>query len=227
MMIPGILAQRRASIPAAFPEIVAHTGVQQLTPATSHTVTLPAGWSAGQLCVIVTVVSAANTTALDPAGWTRVSRYAVGSPALTCDIVWRILQSGDTGPVFVSTSSGRRASRLVTFAPGTFNASSPVIEAATAASGTSGTTLTVNAGTVSQASANYLQMNVLARAGVSTGASITAYPLASNQGDTTTGQPCAASACFAEFTGGTTPGGSWTVSQSCGYRAPVLLIKPA
>lgn len=228
MMIPGILAQRRsAALPGGFPEVVAHTGVQQLTAATSHGVDLPAGWSAGQLCVIVTNIGATNSTASAPAGWTMISRDSLASPVFTCDAVWRILQSGDVNPVFVSTASGRRASRVITFAAGTFNAANPIVGAAAAASGSSGTTMTVNAGTVSQSSANYLQMNVLARAGVSSGAGISAYPLPDNQGDTTVGQPCAAAVCFAEFTGGTTPSGSWIVSASSGYRTPVYLINPA
>lgn len=72
---------------------------------TSVTVTLPAGWSAGDVCVVhINLKSGTDVTAAT--GWTSIISSNVASVYFS-HAFYRVLQSGDTNPAFtISLSTG-------------------------------------------------------------------------------------------------------------------------
>jgi hypothetical protein len=80
-------------------------GVASNNSLSSLPVTLPAGWQPGDFCLIAGGVNAAGATFTDPAGWTLSEKGSLSSGGLSYFYYWRILQSGDTDPVVVSSVS--------------------------------------------------------------------------------------------------------------------------
>lgn len=79
-------------------------GNQGISGSGDFTVSLPTGWSAGQLALLITYSDGATTTISVSAGWTQVS----GSPWGANNKVtawWRVLQTGDGDPIVTIANS--------------------------------------------------------------------------------------------------------------------------
>jgi hypothetical protein len=105
------LAVSGVSIPAVSQELpqvrsASEVSTGSSTTATTLTVTLPAGWQAGDLCYIPWGLSATSASLTVPSGWTEIipQTYASGSTTGMMGVLRRVLQAGDSNPVLNFTS---------------------------------------------------------------------------------------------------------------------------
>lgn len=230
MICPGVLAQQSllsAGLVSIRPEVKLSDGFTS-SSSTSHTIPIPSGWSSGDLCVLAFALSASNTFAAGSSGltgWTRLARVNTSGVTLTGEIWWKVLQAGDADPVYLSNSAGFLSVRRLLFTAGTYNPSSPIELALPTGSGTS-TSPSVSSSSTSYAAGYWKQLNFLFRRGVTSNATVTAYPLPQNQGFTSTGTGSGCGVCASDHDGGNTPVGAWSLSAESGWRTPVVLITP-
>jgi hypothetical protein len=87
----------------------------------SFPVTLPTGWAAGDLVLVVINVGAITTSLDTLAGWTQdhANDFNNGGNAHSTTVYYRIMQSGDTNPTFTnSLGSGKWAWAATAIQPG-------------------------------------------------------------------------------------------------------------
>lgn len=150
------------------------------TPATTQTVTLPAGWQAGDFCLIGGEQNVASVPSFTtPAGWTHVDDGSNSASFAYC-WYWRVLQAGDANPVLTSSVSGAwdwNSAAVYSAASGTLSFDAA---AATVTVTTLGSTVTPGAATASQAGDASL-IAIAGRAGSGT-ADITSWACAPPSG---------------------------------------------
>ena len=193
---------------------------------TSHAVSLPAGTSAGQLCIIISVIAAVNSTATLPSGFARIDRRGIsGTYPSTMDIYWKVLSAADTSATLSSSAAGIRASVALIIQAGTFSAATPVTLNNTGFGAS--TSATVAAGFTSFPAAGHLFMTAVSASGVSASLDVSAYaqPYQQHKAVLAPGSGRALyGLCFGEFDGGLTPSLSFTLSVSEPWRTSSLVV---
>ena len=232
-MIPGVVAASTAwqSYQPVRPVFAASGGGAGALSA-SHILSLPIGWAAGQLAIIVTFSSVANTNSVAASvmtGWARLLRQTSASPSGSLEVWYRELQSGDTAPTLVSSASCYRSWRCFSIQAGTFNPEAPIFVANTATNST-GTSATVPAGSTSFSDSPRLLLMCLGYRIASGLPSVSAYPLPNNQGDVLAGvsaNHAGTAICLNSFDAGTTPSGAFTVSLATSNATVSIVIQGA
>lgn len=224
-MIPGIMAGQMMGSGAglAGPQLRAFEK-STFASASSVSVTLPAGWQIGDLCIIMDTFANTNNSAADPSGWTRLSRGAATGLA-TITTRYKILAASEPAPTIFTSSSAPCATLVYVFKSGTFNAATPLAASGSLSFSTS-TTLTYSAGGVSHPAGNHLAMysgasadNALASVSSHAGAL-----LAESQIVTNGSLKVIAYASFAAFTSGLSPAGTLTLNTSATNRGHAQVI---
>lgn len=199
---------------------------ETIASASSQVIPLPDDWAPGQLCVICTT----NTTNTNDAassgmtGWTQLSKYVGAGTTTTYEIWYRVLQSGDVSPTLISSGATTRGAVIMTFAAGTFDTTTPLIEAAANVSTTSTVTADVAASSASYSSGNYLLCMSLGNSGQSGNSRrVDAWPLTGNNLQVLTSR--GAACCFAPFEGGNTPAATYVLSGLAGWAMVAFLVK--
>lgn len=110
----------------------------------NYSVTLPTGWQAGDLVLVQITIGALPTTGLNGlAGWTitHATDQNSGGATHTTGVAARIMQSGDTNPVFTGSGGGKWAWSAVAVQPAAGEALSIGADAAVKLTTTTSTTL--------------------------------------------------------------------------------------